>query len=188
MSVVEETRKFAMEMADRYGVPSFQHTEFVTMKGKELAKKLHADEKLVVVSCYLIDIALGKALKEGRQHEHVKMGVETAKQFLAKFNLGKGYEKKILNAISAHHGQVKHTCIESEIVKNADNYRFLDPRGVMISLFYHPKDSDFKQTIEILKQKLEEKHNLVTLDICKKEMDGNYKIIKQFLDKAVESD
>lgn len=186
MDIIEETRKFAIEMADKYEIPPFPFTELVAKKGKELAKKLHADEKVVVVGCYLIDIALGKAVKEGRQQDHEKMGVEMAKQFLAKFNLDEGYEEKILNSIAAHHGRVKHNCIESEIVQNSDNYKFLDPTGVMISLFYHPKDWDFKYSIALLRQKLEEKHNLVTLDICKKEMDENYKIIKQFLDKVVE--
>jgi HD superfamily phosphodiesterase len=183
--IIDEARNFAMEMADTYEIPPFPHTELVVKKGEDLARRLNADEKIVVVSCYLMDIALGKAVKEGRQQEHVKMGVDMTAEFLAKFDFSAEDKGKILNSIAAHHGQIDHNCIESEIVKNADNYRFLDPTGAMLSLFYHLKDRTFKQAIDILKEKLEEKYKLVTLDICKKEADENYKIIKNFLDKVM---
>ncbi len=185
MGLVEEARNFCKQMAEEYGAPPFPHTEFVVKKGQELAKKLHADESIVIAGCYLMDIELGRALKEGKQKEHVKMGVEIAGPFLDKLNTDSKTKEKILNCIAAHHGEVPHTCIESEIVKNADNFRFLDPTGAMISLFYHAKDWSFDQSIGILRQKLEEKHALVTLDICKGEAEEDYRLVKAFLDKIV---
>ncbi|MCL5239709.1 MAG: HDIG domain-containing protein [Candidatus Marsarchaeota archaeon] len=186
MEVIDETRRFAKERAEKYGVPSFPHTEYIATKGVELARKLGADEKIVELGCYLIDIDLGKALKQGKQEEHVNMGVETANTFLRKFDLSRAERDKVLNCIAAHHGQMEHSCIESEIVKNADNYKFLSPTGIVISLFYRPKEITLKQEVDILKQKLEEKHKLATLAVCKREAEVNYKIIKRFLDAVID--
>jgi len=184
--MVEESRKICKEMSEKYAkVPHFDHTEFIVKKGQEIAKKLGADEKIVIVSCYLIDTGLSKAAQENRIKDHTKMGAEIAKEFLKRFNLSKEDRDKIINCIEAHHGEVKHTCIESEIVKNADNFRFLDPEGLLISL-YRASDSgrSLKDWVERIREKVEEKHKLVTLDICKEEAEENYKIIKEFLNRV----
>lgn len=183
MDVVEEAKQFAAEMADRYHIPAFTLTEFAVQKGRELAIKLHADEKLVALGCYLIDIELGRAIEEGRQGEHVKMGIETAKSFLGKFNLQDDYKEKVINCIAAHHGEVKHTCIESEIVRNADCFKFLDPYAVLIPFYYHQPSRSLRETVAVQKAKADEKRGLITLDICKTEAEQDYEIVKRFLDK-----
>ena len=172
-------------MSEKYGkMPPFDQTDLMAKKGQEIAKKLNADIKIVTVSCYLIDIGLGKAYQEGKIKEHIKISSEFAKEFLKKFNLTKNDKEKIINCIEAHHGEVKHNCIESEIVKNADNFRFLDPTGLLISL-YHAQETgrSLSEWVKRATEKVEEKYKLVTLDICKKEAEENYKIIKEFLNR-----
>jgi HD superfamily phosphodiesterase len=185
MDIVEESRKLCKEMSEKYAkVPHFDHTEFIVKKGQEIAKKLGADEKIVTVSCYLIDVGLSKAAQENSIKEHTKMSSEIAKEFLKKFDLSKEDKEKIINCIEAHHGEIKHICIESEIVKNADNFRFLDPTGISISLYRASESgSSLQDWIKRIREKVEEKHKLVTLDVCKKETEENYKIIKEFLNK-----
>ena len=185
MGIIEEARNLAIEMSEKYGkVPPFDHTELIVKKGQELAKKLNADIKIVTVSCYLIDVGLSKAYQEGRIKEHVRIGSEITKEFLKKFNLYEKDEEKIINCIEAHHGGIEHTCIESEIVKNADNFRFLDPTGLFISL-YHARETgrSLSEWVKLAREKVEEKHKLVTLDICKREAEDNYKVIKEFLNR-----
>ena len=186
MDIVEEARKLAIEMSEKYGkMPPFDHTELIVKKGQELAKKLNADVKIVTISCYLIDTCLGKAYQEDKIKNHMKMSSEIAKEFFKKFNLSKDDKEKIINCIEAHHGGVEHSCIESEIVKNADNFRFLDPTGLFISL-YHAQETGRKLSEWLKKatEKVEEKHKLVTLDICKEDAEENYKIIKEFLNRV----
>jgi len=185
VNITEEARKLAKEMSENYGrTPPFDHTELIVKKGQELAKKLNVGVKIVTVSCYLIDAGLSKAYQEGKVKEHVKMSSEIAKEFLKKFNLSEKDKEKIINCIEAHHGEVKHNCIESEIVKNADNFRFLDPTGLLISL-YHAQETgrSLSEWVKRATEKVEEKYKLVTLDICKKEAEENYKIIKEFLNR-----
>ena len=187
MDIVEEARKLAKEMSEKYGkTPPFDHTELIVRKGQELAKKLNADIKLVTVSCYLIDVGLSKAYQEGKVKEHVKMSSGIAKDFLKKFNLSNNDKEKIINSIEAHHGGLEHNCIESEIVKNADNFRFLDPMGLLISVYWTKENNgrSLSEWIKLAKEKVEEKYKLVTLDICKKEAEENYRIIKEFLNRV----
>jgi len=182
MDIIEESGKLAKEMSEKYAkTPPFEHTELIVKKGQELAKILNADIKIVTISCYLIDVGLSKALQEGKIKEHIRISSEIAKEFLKRFNLPAEDKEKIINCIEAHHGGVKHSCIESEIVKNADNFRFLDPAGLLISL-YHAQETgrSLSEWIKVAREKIEEKYKLVTLDICKKETEENYKIIKKF--------
>ena len=183
VAVIDEAKKFAMEMADKYLIPPFAYTAFAVKKGQEISKRLKADENLVALGCYLMDIELGRAIHEGRQDDHVKMGVETARSFLGKFNLPEDYQEKVLNCIAAHHGQAEHTCVESEIVKNADCFKFLDPNAILIPIYYHSDRGSLHDTVNVLKAKIEEKHDLISLDTCKEEAESDYKIVKQFLDK-----
>jgi HD superfamily phosphodiesterase len=186
VDIVEESRRLAKEMSEKYGkTPPFDHTELIVKKGQELAKKLGADEKIVTISCYLIDVGLSKAYQKGKIKEHTKISSEMAKDFLNKFNLSKKEKEKIINCIEAHHGKVKHNCIESEIVKNADNFRFLDPTGLFISLYWAKETGrNLSEWVKLAKEKVEEKYKLVTLDICKKETEENYKLIKEFLNRV----
>lgn len=186
MNIVEETRKFAKEMSEKYNfIPPLEHTELTVKKGLELAEKLKVNSEIVLLGCYLMDIGLGKAFQEGKIKEHVKMSIEIAKEFLNKFDLDEKYKEKIINCVAAHHGEVGHVCLESEIVKNADNFRFLDPEGIVIVLYYANKQGrNIEQVVKKLKDKIEEKYKLVTLDICKREVEENYKIIKEFLSRV----
>ncbi|NIM46711.1 MAG: HD domain-containing protein [Candidatus Aenigmarchaeota archaeon] len=187
MDIVEEARKLAKEMSEKYGDwPSFESTEHIVKKGQELAQKLNVDEKIVIVSCYLIDTGLGKAVKEGKIKEHIKFSLEIANRFLDNFDLSKEDKEKIINSIAAHHGKIGHNSIESEIVKNADNFRFLDPSKIARGIYKGgiKYKMGFKETIELLKNKVEEKYNLVTLDICKEEAEKNYRVIKEFLNRV----
>jgi len=186
MDIIAEARKLAIKMSEKHGkMPPFNHTDLIVKKGQELANKLNADIKIVTVSCYLIDVGLGKAHQEGKIKEHTKISSEIAKEFLKKFNLSEKDKEKIINCIEAHHGEVKHNCIESEIVKNADNFRFLDPTGLFISL-YHAQETkrSLSEWVKLAREKVEEKYKLVTLDLCKGEAEENYKIIKEFLNKV----
>jgi len=69
-------------------------------------------------------------------------------------------------------------------VKNADNFRFLDPNGLFISL-YHAQETgiSLSESIKLAREKVEEKHKLVTLDICKRETEENYKLINDFVNR-----
>jgi hypothetical protein len=182
MNIVIEAHKFALSEIEKNGSPSRILFEISENKAIELAKRLNADETLVRVGVALMDIKIGQALKENRVQEHITMGVEESRRFLKRFNLDKKFEEKIINCIEAHHGTAQFSCIEAEICANADCYRFIHPRGFFA--FIHSLASEgmgFDECLSFAEAKLDEKNKILSLGICKEELEPHYAALKQYI-------
>jgi len=187
MDVVQEAKNFAQKEMEKFGVPSRIHFEISEKKARELAEKLGADKTITLVGVYLMDIKLGQASKERRISEHVRMSVEATKDFLEKFNLHAETKQKIINCVEAHHGDVPFICKEAEIVANADCYRFLHPKGLFALLSILGKMGlQFEEILNLAEAKLEEKYKILSLDICKEELEPYYEQFKKLLKSAQE--
>ena len=83
-----------------------------------------------------------------------------------------------------HHSD-KFSCIESEICANADCYKYLAPKKIL-RMFYNWKNRgyNFDEIFLLAEEKMDEKWKSLTLDICKKELENNYRIMKEFLELA----
>jgi hypothetical protein len=184
MDFIEEARKLSNEYSDKYKRPSFEDTQTAVERGIELAKQLKADERVVIIGCYLMDNGLGEALEKGEVKKHTIISAGIARKFLDKTDLSSSDKDKIINSIIAHHGEVNNSCIESEIVKNADCFKFLDLKRFLMKIYEGSQyGMSFKETMDFLNKKVEEKYKLISLEACKKEADNNYKLIKEFLNK-----
>lgn len=155
--------------------------------GQVLAKKLNADKDIVMLGTLFMDLKRKQAVAEGRLQDHIKMSLEVVKEFLEQFDLDEETKNKIYNCIEAHHGDIPYTCIEAEIVANADCYKFLHPKGVLQYIgILSKRYEDFKVVLEEAEKKLEEKHKVLSLDICKEELEPYYQQFKDLLNKAKE--
>lgn len=187
---------FSKELADRidaiareeisiYGLPTLRHYELSLQKGIELAKQLNADANLVQAGVALMDIKLGQAAKEGHQPEHVKYCVEYAEKLLKKLEIDEPYYSNLINSVAAHHGAVPFNSLESEIVANADCYRFIHPRGVMS---FHAtvvkRGNEHDDALKAVEAKLDEKYSILSLDAAKEELLGYYKMFKDILNNG----
>lgn len=181
MDIVQEAKNLALKEIRKFGIPNLVHFRISEKKALELAEKLNANKTITLVGVYLMDVKLGEAVANGKMDKHVEMGVEVTKKFLEKFNLDKETEKKIINCVGAHHGQVPFICIEAEIVANADCYRFLHPKGFFASLVFIGRKFSFEDTLNFLDRKLDEKYKILSLDICKKELEKFYHQFKEFI-------
>jgi hypothetical protein len=115
------------------------------------------------------------------------MSLEASKEFLEQFDLDEETVKKILSCVEEHHGAEEFTCKESEICANADCYKFLHPKGFLNYLcILNGRGGNFKEAIEGVLPKLEEKHNILSLDVCKEELEPYYQEFKKMLEKAKE--
>jgi len=185
--IIEKARELALEEIEKNGVPHLELWEFSNQKGQELANKLKADKNIVMIGTVLMDIRLGRAKKENQLQKHTSMGAEATKEFLNNFNLDEETKNKIINCVEAHHGTKEYICKEAEICANADCYRFIHPKGVFNYLMNKGKAAkEFNKALEEIKYKLEEKHNILSLDICKKELEPYYKMFKELIKKARE--
>lgn len=182
MDLIKKSKKYALSEIKKYGMPIPVHFDISEQNAIRLAKKLNANETIVRVGVVLMDLKLGQAFKEKRLPEHVLMSTDASKIFLQKFNLDEGIKNKIINCINAHHKHVKFKCIEAEICANADCYRFVHPRGFFAYLTLLGKRYDnFDDCLNQAETKLDEKNNILSLDICKKELSNYYKTLKQFI-------
>ncbi len=170
---------------EQFGHPNRVLFDISEKKAIELGEKLNADKIIVQVGICLMDIKLGQAIVENRLAQHVQMGVEAAKVFLDKFKIDEISKEKIINCIEAHHNDVPYTCIEAEICANADCYRFISPKGVFISLISASKRYDkFEDCLNWVEMKMDEKYNILSLDICKQELEGYYQTLKKYIADA----
>ena len=159
---------------------------FSLEKGEYLAILYQADQDIVKIAICFMDIKLQEAKKQGDIKNHVKMASSFAKKFLKEYDITNEEYNKIINSIEAHHGKVPYTCIESEICANADCYIFIHPRGVFSYLnLLAKRNMSLQEQIEQLKNKLEEKYTILTLDYAKKELEKYHQMFLLLFDQCL---
>jgi hypothetical protein len=183
--IVREAEKFALSEIKKYGMPSLDSLELSNRKGKELSKKLGANSDIVQVGTNLMDIKLGQAFSEGKIGEHISMSAEAAREFLSRFRLEKGIAEKIINCIEGHHGTKKWVCKEAEICANADCYRFLLARSWLAYISdLGKRNMSVQEILGQAEKKADEKWGILSLEICKKELEPQYRLIKGIIQAA----
>lgn len=154
-------------------------------KADELIQKYGADEMIVKVGLSLMDICVAQSLREERYQDHVAMSVVAAKGFLQQYELSADVQAKIINCIESHHGVKKYACIEAEVCANADCYKFLHPRGFLASFtIFGGRNMNFEDVLDQVEQKIDEKYGVLSLDVCKSELEPHYQAFKQYIVEA----
>ncbi len=179
--LIEKVKEFAYSQTKKYEAPITLYLDLANEKGQELAKLLKADKDIVLAGTLLMDCMLGTALKEGRLPEHIEMSAQKAKELLDEFpKVDKKTKENILYCVRQHHGVDKFHSLEAEICCNADCYRFASVEGVIAGIRY-TRDMPLDDLVNLFLKKADEKWNALSLDICKKELEPQYKLIKDFL-------
>lgn len=183
--IINNVDKFARSEIEKYGTPFPSHYEVSNQKGVELAEKLGADIFIVQLGTRLMDVMLGEALAQDKLSEHVRMSAEAARDFLTKIGLEETVIEKVVNCVEGHHRQIPWSCSEAEIVANADCYRFLLVRNwLAYFMLMGTRSSNVEETLLQGEKKLEEKWGILSLDICKQELEPEYRLIKQVIKTA----
>ncbi len=173
--------QYARNEIKQHNVPEMMHYEISLEKGIWLAQRLGADLEIVKIGISFMDLKLGQAFKENRIPDHVKMSIESAKQFLAQHNVDPVAQSNIINCIEAHHGNLPFETLEAEICANADCYRFLHPKGIF---FYFTvlgrRLGNFKDALTQVENKMDEKYKIVSLQIVKDELFPVYDSMKKY--------
>lgn len=168
-------------------IPGKLLNDIMEKKLKEFASQYDHDHDALWVGAYLADLFIVEARTEKGNHmEHVPMASEYAKkEIFPKYGFTDEQKEIILEIIETHHGgEQKH--IESKLFTNADCFKFLEPEGVfhLFGAYYIRTKENFKESIQAVMFKLDEKYNLVNLnDEVKKEADELYTKWKFFLDR-----
>lgn len=180
--IINKAREYALLEISRHGSPKLEHFELSYEKWQNLAKIFNADPQIVALGCILMDLKIGECVSEWKIQEHVQRSSIASQDFLKQFDLDKEIFDKIIACVESHHGTEKYFCKEAEICANADCYRFLHPRWIFsaIILFGGRSSSTDKVLIEVEK-KIDEKYAVLSLDICKQQLDLYYQSFKKFI-------
>lgn len=182
MNLIDDSRSFALSEIETFGTPHLVHFEISEKKAVELAEVLSADKIIVQTGIHFMDLKLGQAMIEGNVPSHVRMSADAARDWLDKYSLDEVVKNKIINCIKAHHGDVPFACIEAEICANADCYRFIHPKGFFVYLTMLGKRGlNFSECLSAAEKKMEEKYGILSLDICKKELENYYRTLKSYI-------
>jgi len=135
--------------------------------GIKLAKEYDADENIVRIALAMMDSKLPEASHLGKPKQHIAMSSDATKEILKDIDfLDENAKENIIKCVEEHHGAEKFYSIESEVVANADCYKFVSPKVIlyyssMLVRSFH----DFKKELDQLEFKLNEKHNTISLDL-----------------------
>jgi hypothetical protein len=177
---LKEVREFTSSECKRTGMPVGPHIDIATQKGKEIAPKLGANIAIVEAGTLLMDCQLGQALSENRMQDHIKMSLDEANEIMNKYDLDEKDKENIRHCVLEHHGVPKFYSLESEIVCNADCYRFTSTQGFAFAMRYL-RAMPFDDLVKLLKDKVSEKWNAITLDIVKEDLEPQHNAILNIL-------
>ena len=165
----------------KYGAPTLEDYNDVTSIATRLAKELNADIDAVILGAKFMHSKLGEAISQKKWGEH-NMALGFALSFFQNYPINESIKNKVLTCIKEHREKT-FTCREAEICANANCYRYLIPKKIL-KMFYNLKSQgyNFEEILFIAQEKIEQKWNSLTLDICKKELESNYYKIKEFLE------
>lgn len=175
LDLVERARSWAVSEIQQYGVPALEHLEISNAAGKKLAKIYNADENLVLIGTLLMDIKLGWCVKNQEVSKHVEISHSHVSEFLSHFDLPSFQKEIILNSVISHHDISLCTSKESEIVANADCYRFLTPRGFLTAFnIFSKRFNTMEEALDAIQAKANEKLKILSLPEAKEELEPYY--------------
>jgi hypothetical protein len=186
--IIKQVYNLAVKEIEQYNIPKMEHFVLANEKGQELAKILGADKDIVLLGTMLMDLKIGQCMKENRLAEHVTDSALESKKFLEQFSLDDNILKKIISCIEQHHGADNYYCLEAEICANADCYRFLSPEGFFHGLMiFGNRYKNLTEALINLEKKVEEKYRILSLDVCKIELEDNYHNFKKLINDSKRS-
>ena len=181
-NIVALARELMRKQTAKNKAPAWLLTELAVTKGKELAKRHHVDEQLVVASLYLAHTIFDPIWKGKIQQHHPELSAKFVKRHLKKWGVRQSQQDIILNAIKAHHDDIPTTSKIAEVVKNAECAKFVTVEGSLIWLHeLGLRGVPLEEAINKVLQKMEQKKHLLTLKDCKQEAQQQCKkIVKLF--------
>lgn len=177
---LKQARKLAYNEVEKTGMPIKLHVGLACGVGKRLAKKLKANAGIVEAGTLLMDCLIGQAIRKEKLEKHVEMSLDKTNELLGQSTLSDKEKENIRHCALEHHGVDKFHSLESEICCNADCYRFASVKGITYAMRFL-REMPFKDLIELLEKKFNEKVSVLTLDVCKRELKEEIKLIKSFL-------
>ena len=181
----EKIDKLAWDEINKYGGPIPNHYAISLSAGERIARQLGVDEFAVKTGIALMDIKLGECNANKIQPQHTQKSYEYSEKILKELGVDAAKTKLLLNCVAAHHGKVPFESLEAEICANADCYRFLTAEGIYDFIMKTAeRKMDHNSSIDAVIAKMDEKFNILSIQMCKDELSDGYHKIRAILESA----
>jgi len=183
--LVKNADNIMKEEAKKYNPDIERIYDIALEKGEDLANKYNANLDIIKIGIALMDSKLPYSQKLGTPKKHTEMAVEATIKLLEEYEIDDKIKENIIHCVKEHHGVESYYSIESEICANADCYKFLSPKGVFsyCSLLAR-RHNNLEKELEQLESKMDEKHNIASLEEVKNELNDYYHTFKKLLSEA----
>lgn len=183
--LLEKANNFNREEIEKYNPDIWFLHKIAAEAGSRLAKEYGADENIVNIAIAMMDSKLHEASALGIPKEHISMSVDATKDLLKDVTiLSDDVKENIIKCVEEHHGVNKFFSIESEVVANADCYKFVHPKGFLYYLsMLGRRFHDFDKEIAQLNFKLNEKYKTISLPLVKEELKKYYEFFQKSIDE-----
>lgn len=130
------------------------------------SQKFDHNHDLLLIGAILGDIRIDEAKAMGDKSKHVEFALEYAQEIYKGYSVPQKDQEIVNEIIETHHGG-EQRFQESKIYKNADNFKFLETRGLLhlFGVFYNDHTiKGLEQTVSFVKNILDEKLRLTDFD------------------------
>ena len=189
--IIKDTQKYIITYAKKNGWMLFyrMHQKEMVDCAKKLLKVYKADEKLVVVACWLHDVTKyqaknnKKSISKFHKTHHLD-GYEFTKKFLKKYEISEKEIEAIAQCVLRHRNSPPYQAkkIEEKIIATAD------VMSHFVSLFYltyfkfYPNDTMEKMTENQIRKLDRDWRDLQLLPKAKKMVEREYKVIRKLIE------
>lgn len=184
--LVKKADNFNRQEIEKYNPDMKLLYELSLNVGVKLAKEYGADENIVRIALAMMDSKLPEASHLGKPKQHILMSSDATNEMIKDIDfLSEDVKENIIKCVKEHHGVENFYSIESEVVANADCYKFIHPKGVLYySSMLGRRFHDFNKELEQLDFKLNEKHNTISLPLVKEELEPYYNFFQKSIKVA----
>lgn len=155
----EEVKNRCESPNNFFGMGCYYHIKAVVKNGVILSHKYGASEEIVVIGCWLHDIA--SITNYELYEEHHVHGAKIAAELLTEFKYPFEKIKKVQNCILHHRGSHLSTMntLEEICVADADAISHFDSLPSLFYLAYEKKNYGIEEGVEFVKNKLTRSFN-----------------------------
>ncbi len=185
-NIISKSRALMQRQTQKNGAPAWGLTELAAVMGKKLARQYHANGHLVVAALYLAHVVFHTKRHSYEMENHPRLSAALADRYLRKWKVADNERIIIVDAIRTHHDRAKPHSRVSEIMRNAEGYKFLTIEGCFI--FLHALGSrgiSWEKSVEYCIEKMNQKYALLTLPACKQETKKNMAGLVQIYRKII---
>lgn len=182
-TVIQLSKDLMIAQTKKNGAPAWLLTEIAVKKGRDLANKHGAREDLVVTALYLAHTIFSTEINGQIQQKHRLLSADFADNFLKEQGVSEDDREIIQNAILAHHGHIPTEYLESEVMKNAEGFKFLSLEGANVFLEdLQARGLTLEQAKKEVIRKMNQKFEYLTLPDCIDEALKNMAVIKELIE------